>query len=62
MSIQILTEAPDGYVRMEASDVVGADYWRTSDAVQVRFWNGDFVIVSGEVARNLGRLGIISPC
>ena len=59
MSVQVLTEAPGGYVNMDASQVIGADRWRTGDGVRVRFQNGDFVIVSSEVARNLGRLGII---
>jgi hypothetical protein len=59
MSIQVLTEAPGGYVQMTASEVIRADHWRTTDDVRVRFRNGDFVIVSGETARTLGRLGII---
>jgi hypothetical protein len=59
MNIQVLTDAPGGYVTMEASQVIGAKRWRTGDAVQMRFCNGDFVIVSGETARSLGRLGII---
>jgi hypothetical protein len=62
MNIQVLTDAPGGYVEMKASEVISADHWGTTDAVRVRFRNGDFVIVSGEVARNLGRLGIIPPC
>jgi hypothetical protein len=62
MSIQVLTDAPGGYVKMEASEVIGADPWRRTEAVRVWFRNGDFVIVSGEVARGLGQLGIIPPC
>ena len=62
MSIQVLTSAPGGYVEMKASEIIRADYWRTGDDVRVRFRNGDFVIVSGDVARSLGRLGIIPPC
>ena len=59
MSIQVLTSAPGGYVEMKASDIIAAERWRTTDDVQVRFRNGDFVIVSDETARDLGRLGII---
>lgn len=59
MSIQVLTDAPGGYVEITASEVVSADHWRTTSDVRVRFRNGDFVIVSGEVARSLGQLGII---
>ena len=59
MSIQVLTEAPGGYVEMRASEVIKADHWRTTEDVRVRFRNGEFVIVSGETARTLGRLGII---
>jgi len=59
MNIQVLTEAPGGYVNMEASEVVGANRRRTTNEVRLRFQNGDFVIVSGEVARGLERLGII---
>ena len=42
--------------------LIGADPWRRTEAVRVWFRNGDFVIVSGEVARGLGQLGIIPPC
>ena len=59
MSIQVLTEAPGGYVTMTAADIITADYGRRTDEVHVRFWNGDFVIVSRDVARSLGCLGII---
>jgi hypothetical protein len=59
MNIQVLTDAPGGYVAMDTSDLIGADRWRTGQAVRMRFRNGDFVIVSGETARSLGRLGII---
>jgi hypothetical protein len=61
MSIQVLTEAPGGYVEMRASEIITADRWRATDDVCVRFRNGDFVIVSGETARGLGRLGMIPP-
>ena len=61
MSMQVLTVAPGGYVTMKASDIVTATYWRRTDDVRVRFCNGDFVIVSSEVARGLGLLGIIAP-
>lgn len=61
MNIQVLTEAPGGYVTMESSQVIGADRWRTGDAVRMRFCNGDYVIVSGRTARDLGRLGVIWP-
>jgi hypothetical protein len=60
MSIQVLTDAPGGYVEMTASEIIRAEHLRTTDHVRVRFRNGDFVIVSGEVARSLGQLGIIS--
>lgn len=59
MSIQVLTEAPGGYVAMATADIIGLDHWRMTDDVRVRFRNGDFVIVSADVARSLGRLGII---
>ena len=59
MSIQVLTSAPGGYVEMKVSEIIKAEHWRTTDDVQLRFRNGDFVIVSGEVARGLERLGII---
>ena len=59
MNIQVLTDAPGGYVAMDTSEVIGADRWRTDQTVRMRFRNGDFVIVSGETARSLGRLGII---
>ncbi len=59
MSIQVLTSAPGGYVEMKASDIIAAERWRRTDDVRVRFRNGDFVIVSGETTRDLGRLGII---
>jgi hypothetical protein len=62
VSIQVLTEAPGGYVKVEAAEVVRADHRRTTDDVRLRFRNGDFVIVSSEVARSLGRLGIIPCC
>jgi len=61
MTIQVLTEAPGGYVAVEASEVVKADRWRGAGAVRMRFRNGDFVIVSNEVAWGLDRLGIIPP-
>ena len=61
MSIQVLTNAPGGYVEINASDIVAAAHLRRTDEVRVRFWNGDFVIVSGEIGRSLGRLGIIPP-
>lgn len=59
MSIQVLTSAPGGYVEISASEIVRADHWRATDDVRVRFRNGDFVIVSGDVACSLGQLGII---
>ncbi len=59
MSIQVLTSAPGGYVRFESTEVVGADRWRRTEDVRIRFCNGDFVIVSGRVARGLEQLGII---
>ena len=59
MNIQVLTEAPGGYVAFEASEIVKADRGRATDELRVRFRNGDFVVVSDEVARNLHRLGII---
>lgn len=61
MNVQVLTDVPGGYVTVDPSQVVGAGRWRTCDAVQVRFWNGDYVIVSGETARDLGRLGVLRP-
>jgi hypothetical protein len=61
MSVQVLTQAPGGYVAIEASEVIKADRWRGADAVRMRFQNGDFVIVSNEVALSLDRLGIIPP-
>jgi hypothetical protein len=61
ISIQVLTEAPGGYVEMTASEVIGTDRCRTTDDVRVRFRNGDFVIVSQETARSLGQLGMIAP-
>ncbi len=61
MSVQVLTEAPGGYVAVEASEVVKIDRWRGAEAVRMRFRNGDFVIVSNDVARGLDRLGIIPP-
>jgi hypothetical protein len=60
MSIQILTSAPGGYVNIKPSDIVSAYHWRMTDDVRVRFFNGDFVIVSGDTASRLRRLGIIS--
>jgi hypothetical protein len=57
----VLTDAPGGYVEVEASEVVKADHHYRSDSVRMHFRNGDFVIVSGEVGRSLGRLGIIPP-
>jgi len=62
MSIQVLTDAPGGYVEIDASEVVSAEHWRQTDDVRVKFRNGDFVIVSGDVARNLGQLGVIPSC
>jgi hypothetical protein len=62
MSIQVLTEAPGGYVEMTAADIIRADQWRRTGDVRVRFRNGDFVIVSADVARSLGQLGMIPPC
>ncbi len=61
MIMQVFTVAPGGYVTMKASDIVTATYWRRTDDVRVRFCNGDFVIVSRDVARGLGQLGIIAP-
>ena len=61
MRIQVLTEAPGGYVAVEAPEIVKADRWGRSDSVRMGFRNGDFVVVSGEVARRLGRLGILPP-
>jgi hypothetical protein len=61
MNIQVLTEAPGGYVSLDASEVTGADRGRAGGAVRMRFRNGDFVVVSGQTARDLGRLGIIAP-
>jgi len=61
VSIQILTEAPGGYVVFEALEIVTAHRWRRSDSVRMRFRNGDFVIVSSDVARGLDQLGIIPP-
>ena len=61
MNIQVLTEAPGGYVEMTASEIIRADRRRTTNDVRLRFHNGDFVIVSGEIARSLGRLGMIPP-
>ena len=59
MSVQILTSAPGGYVKIRPSDIVSANHWRMTNDVRVRFSNGDFVIVSTDTARNLGQLGII---
>ncbi len=61
MNIQVLTDAPGGYVAMDTSEVIGADRWRTGQSVRMRFRNGDYVIVSGRTARDLGRLGVIWP-
>lgn len=61
MSIQVLTEAPGGYVAVEAPEVVKADRWRRTGSVRMSFRNGDFVIVSADVAQSLGRLGILPP-
>jgi hypothetical protein len=61
MNIQVLTEAPGGYVAVEASEVVRADRCRSAGTVRMRFRNGDFVIVSSDVARGLDRLGVIPP-
>jgi hypothetical protein len=61
MNIQVLTDAPGGYVSIDLSEVTGADRRRAGDALRLRFRNGDFVVVSGETARDLGRLGILSP-
>ena len=61
MNIQVLTDAPGGYVEIDPSEVVKADRQYRSDSVRMRFRNGDFVIVSDAVGRNLGRLGIIPP-
>lgn len=61
MNIQVLTDAPGGYVTMESSQVIGTKRLRTGDAVQMRFCNGDYVIVSARTARDLGRLGVIRP-
>jgi hypothetical protein len=62
MNIQVLTDAPGGYVEIESSEVVAAYYCRTTDDVRVRFRNGDFVILSREIARTLEQLGIIGLC
>ena len=59
MSIQILTSAPGGYVNVKPTDIVSADHLRATADVRVRFRNGDFVIVSGDTASSLRRLGII---
>jgi hypothetical protein len=61
VSVQVLTEAPGGYVAVEGSEVVKTDRWRGAEAVRMRFRNGDFVIVSSDIARDLDRLGIIPP-
>jgi hypothetical protein len=61
MNIQILTEAPGGYVAVEASEVVKVARLSGAEAVRMRFQNGDYVIVSSDVARGLDRLGIIPP-
>ena len=61
MNIQVLTEAPGGYVNMDASEVIAVERWRTSDAMRMSFCNGDYVIVSGRTARDLRRLGVIQP-
>jgi hypothetical protein len=61
MSVQILTEAPGGYVIVEATEVVNLKRQWQSETVRMRFRNGDFVIVSDDVARNLDRLGITPP-
>jgi hypothetical protein len=61
MSIQILTEAPGGYVEITASEVIGVDHRRRTGDVRVRFRNGDFVIVSSEVARHLEQFGFRAP-
>ena len=61
MSIEVLTEAPGGYVTVEASEVIKTDRSRRTHGVHVRFRNGDFVIVSDEVAQVLERLGIMPP-
>ncbi len=59
MNLQILTEAPGGYVTVDASEVVSADRWCRAESVRMGFRNGDFVIVSNDVARVLHRLGIM---
>jgi hypothetical protein len=61
MKFQVLTEAPGGYVALDASEVVRAIPKGTYKTVRVHFRNGDFVILSGQVARTLDRLGILLP-
>ncbi len=61
MNIQVLTDVPGGYVKLETSEVIGIKRWRRGDAMQMRFRNGDYVVVSGGTARDLGRLGIVRP-
>ncbi len=60
MNIQVLTHAPGGYVEIESSEIVNADHVGNTNDVRVRFRNGDFVVVSGDIALELGRFGIIS--
>ena len=62
MSVNILTDAPGGYVEVEVSEIVSIDRWRSPDVVRVRFTNGDFVLVSGEVAQGLELLGLTGEC
>ena len=57
MSIQVLTEAPGGYVEMSGvRDHHGGSLAKRPTMCCVRFRNGDFVIVSGKSARGLDGL------
>lgn len=58
----ILTDAPGGYVEVDASEIVSVDRGLAHDVVRVRFTNGDFVLVSGEVAQGLEQLGLTGEC
>jgi len=61
MKFQVLTEAPGGYVALDSSEVVRAIPGGRGEAVRVHFRNGDFVILSGHVARTLDHFGMPLP-
>jgi len=61
MKMLVLTDEPGGYGDMGVSEVMGTDRRRADRAVRMNFWNGNFVVVSGQTARDLDRLGVIRP-